>query len=150
MFKIDRKKKKRLLQDIQIDEISLCDKVATGKRFYIIKAAEQNLDEVLKEFLGDDEDVINELLTKAKDPAEAMKATLEALKILKPYLDEGIFPLDAVKALKTLAAFAAGSAASGTPDYGYSPKYGGKPDEAKPIVEKAGLEAEYRDLLKAP
>jgi hypothetical protein len=27
---------------------------------------------------------------------------------------------------------------------------GSKPDEAKPIVEKAGLEAEYRDLLKAP
>ena len=28
--------------------------------------------------------------------------------------------------------------------------FGGKPDENKPVVAKAGLEAEYRDLLKAP
>ena len=28
--------------------------------------------------------------------------------------------------------------------------FGGKPEEAKPVVEKAGLEAEYRDLLKTP
>ena len=28
--------------------------------------------------------------------------------------------------------------------------FGVKPDQAKDIVEKAGLEAEYRDLLKRP
>ena len=28
--------------------------------------------------------------------------------------------------------------------------FGGNPKEAKPIAEKAGLEAEYRDLLKRP
>ena len=28
--------------------------------------------------------------------------------------------------------------------------FGGKPDQARPVVDKAGLEAEYRDLLKRP
>ena len=28
--------------------------------------------------------------------------------------------------------------------------FGSRPDEAKPIAERAGLEAKYRDLLKAP
>jgi hypothetical protein len=28
--------------------------------------------------------------------------------------------------------------------------FGSRPDAAKPIAEKAGLETEYRDLLKTP
>jgi len=126
MFKIDPKKKKRFLQDIEIEEISLVTKGANRHTFAIVKAAEKSLDESLKEFMVMVKDETDEVLAKVKDKEGALKAIQEALGILTPYMD--VFDDPARKAVKLLAGLAGGAAASGQGGEGYG--YPAK-DEAK-------------------
>jgi len=125
MFKIDPKKKKRFLQDIEIEEISLVTKGANRHTFAIVKAAEKSLDEALREFMGLVKDEEADTVDKAGagDTKKAMEAVKEAIKVLTPYMD--VLADDARQAVKLLAGVAGGAAASygqGGGDYGYPAK----------------------------
>jgi len=133
MFKIDPKKKKRFLQDIEIEEISLVTKGANRHTFAIVKAAEKSLDEALKEFMGLVKDEEADIVDKAGagDTKKAMEAVKEAIKTLTPYMD--VLADDARQAVKLLAGVAGGAAASYGQggDYGYPAKDEGKADEVE-------------------
>lgn len=107
----------RKLRDLEIDEISLVDKTATGKKFMIIKSAEviqmQNIADLIEEF---SDEVFDVTFTREdfekKDIPQGVKDKLkEALEALNKYKDD--FPDDLSAAIKMLLKFVAVS--SGLP-----------------------------------
>jgi hypothetical protein len=129
LYEMLKKKKKRKLEDIDVEEISLVDRGANRHTFAIVKR-DAELAELLSAFA--DEGI--EELMKAGDE-KALKAALKsALEKLKPYM-EGL-PDDIAAAVKTLAAFAMGPTSADGKDYGYGYPAKGEQKDA----EKEGAE----------
>jgi hypothetical protein len=80
----------RKLKNIEVEEISLVDKAANSKTFYITKQRRQQMDkfiELIKSFLG--KKINDEEIAKAKALPETTVSELEpALKTLEEYRDE--------------------------------------------------------------
>ncbi len=95
----------RHLRDIDIEEISLVSKAATGKKFYIVKnqggAKQMELKDFLIEFL-EDEDV--EDFQKAENEGKLKEKLQEALKEIKVFQDD--LPDSLRKAIGVLALWA--------------------------------------------
>lgn len=100
----------RKLFDIDIDEITLCKSPAIRKKFFIKKKEEpmKELIESLKKFMAEDEDKVDEALTK-EEIAKLEKLDDDTAKELKEALDtlEGYklndIPDDALGAIRTFA-----------------------------------------------
>ena len=124
----------RKLLDIDIDEMTLCKSPANRKKFFIKKEEDlmKEFIEVLKKFMAEDEDKIDEALTDEevtkveKLSDEDMKGLKDALDTLSAYDVENI-PVDALKAIKTFVK----QASLGNPIE--------KVDEAKLIEEFANI-----------
>ncbi|GAI89722.1 unnamed protein product, partial [marine sediment metagenome] len=117
----------RKLRDLEITEISLVDKAATGKKFMIIKSAEviklKKIADLIEEFSDEifDETFDRVEFEKKEVPQEIKDALKEALEDLNKYKDD--FPDDLTAAIKLLLKFVAVS-------YGSSPGKEG-PDKKK-------------------
>ncbi len=104
-----KKRRGRRLQNIDVDEISLVDFAATGKKFMIIKSAEvintmEELEKLLNELNPEGYEV--EILRKAKDklPKEMLDELTKAYKPILKYKDD--FPDDLLEAIKILGKYA--------------------------------------------
>jgi len=121
----------RKLKDIDVDEISLVDAGAVRKKFFIKKRRSlMDLIEILKDFLGEDTELSEDELQKAKDLSDkAAKAISSALNMLNKYKDD--MPSDVLNAIKTLSKYAS---------YGYPAKKAEEVDILEDLtdVEKAG------------
>jgi len=115
-------KRKRILEDVDVLELSIVDKAANEEpRFFFTKAGgdSDDLKAAVDEFLGKDFD-----LTKVSEAAAA--ALKNGIKVIQPYLKD--LPEDIASAVRDLAALAAAGVEGGgkpkpKPDYGY-PKEG--------------------------
>jgi len=126
--------RKRRLIDVDVDEISLVDRAATGMTFAIVKR-DAALSKVFEAFADEG---IEDLLTKGDE--KALKAALKAaLEKLGPYLDG--MPDDISAAIKTLAGFAAGPPAAAA-DYGQPPEK--KAREGEPFDSDDARAAFYK------
>jgi len=105
------KRRRRKLENIEVEEISLVDQPANGLRFAIIKRAGATLSELLKGF---------DSSKMSEDAGEAIK---KALQILLAYKED--FPAEILESIQVLAKFV-------EEGYGY-PKAG--PDGG-PLVAK--------------
>ena len=102
--------KPRKLFDIDIDEMTLCKTPAIRKTFFIKKQETpmKELIEILKKFMADDEDKVDEALTKEevesieKLDGDTAKELKDALDILVGYQMSDI-PDDALTAIRTFA-----------------------------------------------
>lgn len=134
----------RKLFDIDVDEITICESAANRKKFFIKKQEDSMKEfiEELKKFMAEDDEDIEEVLTKEdiekaeKISDKAIKAIKGALNILNKYKAD--MPDDVLAAIKTLAKYAAYG-------YGYPAK---KEDEED--LEKAGakLSKTTRDQIQ--
>jgi signal transduction histidine kinase len=144
----------RKIFDIDIEEISLVDRPANRKRFYIIKQEEnmwdQEFEKLLTEFLGQEgfeelkKSVEKEIESEKKEKLteEAINAIKGALNILNKYKDD--FPKELKDAVKVIAQFAA--------KYPYPypyPKKTKKDEEGNLIEELTDIEKAGRKLSKA-
>jgi len=111
---LKKKKKARKLKDVEVEEISIVDRAANQKEFAIIKKQSAELEELLAGFVDD------EIKDLTKDEEQAREAVKSALKELKQYVSD--MPDTVAKAIKTLAAFAAGAVAGEGYGYGYPAK----------------------------
>lgn len=131
----------RKLEDILVDELSICEAAANKKKFFIQKQEKkmEELIEILKSFMGEDE-LEEEDIAKAKEmPDAAMKAIKGALNILNKYKDD--FPSDILTAIKTLTKYAS---------YGYPAKKEALSDEEViEALEKINVEKLETKLSKA-
>ena len=122
---------------MEVDEISLVNSPATRKRFLIVKhddiyggkkIMDKELLELLKEWVGNDEDLNMEEILKAAVPGKVVTALKSALKVLNTYKDE--LPDDLKKSMVVIAKYAVAG-------YGYpAPKDDKKKQEDD--LEKAG------------
>lgn len=102
--------KPRKMFDIEIDEVTLCKSPANRRKFFITKQEEpmKEFIEALKKFMADDEDKVDEALTK-DEIAKVEKLSDEDVKELKGALDElsnydlKNIPNDGLTAIRTLA-----------------------------------------------
>lgn len=100
----------RKLFDIDIDEMTICKSPATRKKFFIKKMEEtvKEFIEALKKFMADDEDKVDEALTK-EEVVKIEKLGKEEVEELKSAIDElndynvRDIPDDALKAIRILA-----------------------------------------------
>jgi len=128
---IYKDRKKRRLADIDVDEISLVDRAASGHAFTIMKGSDEELAAVLEAY----QDEAFTAVLKGGDEAAVQAALKEALEIIKPYIDD--FPDKVKAAVKTLGSFA-GMVVAET--------YGGEKDKAsddeggeeKPVKKSMG------------
>ena len=115
-FGEDARRKSRKLIDLEVEEISLVDRAATGERFAIIKRAlPEELPQEIDDFLEGQE--------LEKDEAAAQEAVAAAIKALKVFEED--FPDDVLAAIKTLSKWAVAGAYPEAPadsDYGKSKK----------------------------
>jgi hypothetical protein len=101
----------RKLRDLEIDEISLVDKAATGKKFMIIKSTEvinlKKIADLIEEFSDEifDETFAREDFEKKDIPQDVKDKVKEALEALNKYKDD--FPDDLTAAIKILLKFVA-------------------------------------------
>ena len=123
-----KKHRGRRLQNIEVDEISLVDSAATGKKFMIIKSAEvtntmRELEELLNEFNPEGNEI--ELLRKAKDklPKEMLDELTKAYKAILKYRED--LPDDLLEAVKVLGKYAS---------YGYPESKGIKKSASWPTI----------------
>jgi len=123
-----KKRRGRRLQNIDVNEISLVDSAATGKKFMIIKSAEvtntmRELEELLNEFNPEGNEI--EILRKAKDklPKEMLDELTKTYKVLVKYKDD--FPDDLTEAIKILGKYAS---------YGYPESKGIKKSASWPTI----------------
>ena len=123
-----KKRRGRRLQNIEVDEISLVDSAATGKKFMIIKSAEvtntmRELEELLNEFNPEGNEI--ELLRKAKDklPKEMLDELTKAYKAILKYRED--LPDDLLEAVKVLGKYAS---------YGYPEGKGIKKSASWPTI----------------
>jgi len=141
------KKKRRFLSGIDVQEISLVNRAATGRRFAIIKDQDE-LSALLGKLLGGDSP--EELMAKAKAlTPEAALEIKEALSVLDGYQE--IFDDKARAALKTLIAFGLSGRSGDVDVYGQPKKpdaYSAKVDEAKLAELKAKPKSEWTDADK--
>jgi len=129
MFRSHKKKRRgRRLQNIDVDEISLVDSAATGKKFMIIKSAEvtntmEELEQLINEFNPEGNEI--EILRKAKDklPKEMVDELTKAYKAIVKYRED--FPDDLAEAIKVLGKYAS---------YGYPGAKGIKKSASWPSV----------------
>ncbi len=98
-FERDRKRRaKRRIMDIEVDEISLVDRAATGKQFLITKA-----DDEADEFEKTDGDALfSKLQGFISDIGPDPLGLSKAIDLLELYRQE--FPSDVLKAIQSLAA----------------------------------------------
>jgi hypothetical protein len=117
-----KKRKRRQLADIDVEEISLVDKAATGLRFAVVKSASPDLvleiQDQLKQLRMDDEDIIK-VAQLSDEAAQALKA---AIKSLLEFKDD--YPEPILAAIQNLVRLATAKEGNGK-DYGYGPE--GKP-----------------------
>lgn len=139
----DLKKKKRRgrrLRDIDVDEISLVDFAATGRKFMIIKSDQEVLEtmEELEQLLNDfnPEGYEVEVLRKAKDklPKEMVNELTKAYKAILKYRED--FPDDLLEAVKMLGKYAS---------YGYA-----EPEGIKKSVSWPSLTAQLFGTEEEP
>ena len=123
-----KKHRGRRLRDMDVDEISLVDFPATGRKFMIIKSVEvtntmEELEELLNEFNPDGNEV--ELLRKAKDklPKEMLDELTKAYKALVKYKDD--LPSDLKEGIDILGKYAS---------YGYPEGKGIKKSASWPTI----------------
>ncbi len=101
----------RKLRDLEIEEISLVDKTATGKKFMIIKSAEviqlKKIADLIEEFSDEVFDVTftREDFEKKDIPQGVKDGLKSALKALNQYKDD--FPENLTAAIKLLLKFVA-------------------------------------------
>lgn len=100
-FERDRKRRaKRRITDIEVEEISLVDRAATGKSFLITKA---DLDDEADEFeKADGEALRSKLQGFVSDIGPNPFSLPKAIEMLELYRQE--FPSDVLKAIQSLAA----------------------------------------------
>ncbi|MBU1008472.1 hypothetical protein KKA53_05340 [Candidatus Dependentiae bacterium] len=91
------KRKSRKIIELEIDEISLVDRAATGERFAVIK---QTAPEAILDFLGEEN-----LVEIEADLAKAQEAVLAAFKYLAVYKAD--LPTDILAAVQVLGKYAA-------------------------------------------
>lgn len=109
----------RKLRDLEIDEISLVNFGATGKKFMIIKSAEvsmlKEIADLIEEFSdGVFDETFGRVDFEKKDVPQKIKDKLkEALEALNKYKDD--FPDDLTSAIKLLLKFVAVSYGYGLP-----------------------------------
>ncbi len=109
----------RKLRGLEIEEISLVDKAATGKKFMIIKSAEviqlKKLADLIEEFSDEvfDETYGRTDFEKKDVPQEVKDEVKKALEALNKYKDD--FPDDLTAAIKLLLKFVAVSYGYGQP-----------------------------------
>lgn len=127
----------RKLKDIDVDEISLVDAGAVRKKFFIKKRRSlMDLIEILKDFLGEDTELTEDELKKAKNLSDkAAKAISSALNMLNKYKDD--MPSDVLTAIKTLGKYAS---------YGYPAQ---KAEEVDILGEMTNVEKAGARLSKA-
>lgn len=119
-FGEDGQRKSRKLVELDVEEVSLVDQPATGRRFAIVKRA--SLPQEVSDFLGEEGEL-------EKDQAEAQAAVLEAIKKLAIFKRD--FPGDILAAVQVLAKWA-GEAA-----YAEEPPPPAEPTQKK-SVKKGG------------
>ena len=101
----------RKLRDMEIDEISLVDRAATGKKFMIIKSSEvrnlKKIADLIEEFSDEvfDETFGREDFEKKDIPQKVKEGLFKALEALNKYKDD--FPDDLTAAIKLLLKFVA-------------------------------------------
>lgn len=129
-----KKKAKRKLRDIQVDEISLVDRAANQHSFAITKREAEELEDLLKIFFGNDEEGFSETLLKAKEMSEeAASALKKALTVLNKYITD--FPDSVQEAIKALARFSPGYGYPGKDEYEEGKKKPGYPTQKSGISE---------------
>ena len=123
-----KKRRGRRLRDIDVDEISLVDFAATGRKFMIIKSAEvtntmEELEQLINEFNPEGNEI--EVLRKAKDklPKEMLNELTKAYKALVKYKDD--LPSDLKEGIDILGKYAS---------YGYPEAKGIKKSATWPTV----------------
>jgi len=116
VFGEDARRKSRKLIDLEVEEISLVDRAATGGRFAIIKRAlPEELPQEIDDFLEGQE--------LEKDELAAQEAVAAAIKALKEFEED--FPSDVLAAIKTLSKWSVAATYPEAPadsDYGKSKK----------------------------
>jgi len=124
-----KKRRGRILRDIDVDEISLVDFAATGRKFMIIKSDQEvletmeELEQLINEFNPEGYEI--EVLRKAKDkfPKEMVNELTKAYRALVKYKDD--LPSDLKEGIDILGKYAS---------YGYSEGKGIKKSVSWPSV----------------
>ena len=158
-FGMLKKKKKRNLKDIDVDEISLVDAPANRLRFAVIKkdqSAVTELAELLSAFFADEEDreaAIADMLEKVGDlPADAASTIAAALKLLTKYLDG--MPDDVQAAVKLLTRKFPASGTYGVPPATDKEPPDGSPEErlakGKKFLPSEGTLSDVVEAIVAP
>jgi hypothetical protein len=150
--KKSNRRKTFLLSDLDVFEVSLVNKPANGRSFYMTKSAdeESKMDEKLLAILetpAADEGKLDEFISKAEMSEDAVRAVRAALRLLDAFKDE--VPSDTIRGLAEAAGMDAMEEKMDEDDAEKGKHDMYKADEETEVLKSAELPEEIKPALEA-